>query len=101
MPRSSRADVEEHMISVLRYIGSEGCGGGVCVSQVRLAQELGSTISRVRLAVARLSAIGCVKVDERYLPNGGQLENRYLVTEKGMKVLELHGCAAHGRMVKR
>lgn len=101
MPRSSRADVEEHMIGVLRYVGREGSGEGVCVSQVRMASELGSTVSRVRLAVAKLSAIGCIEVDKRYLPNGGQLENRYLATEKGMKILETYDRRAGDRMMKR
>lgn len=89
------------MIGVLRYVGREGEGGGVCVSQVKLARELGSTVSRVRLAVAKLSAIGCIEVGERYLPNGGQLENRYRATEKGMRVLETYDRRAGDRMTKR
>lgn len=90
MPKSSRADVRAHMMGVLRCVRDEGGPGGLCLSRKALARAAGSTDARLRLAEARLKESGCLRVESRFGPNGGQVENRYEVTDRGLAVLELY-----------
>lgn len=78
------------MMGVLRYVRDEGGGEGLCVSRAGLVRAIGSTDSRLRLAEARLKGNGCLNVETRFGLDGGQIENRYEVTDRGLAVLELY-----------
>lgn len=57
------------------------------LSYTDLTKRLGLTRGQVRSVLRRLDARGLLEVCPRHLPNGGQLENAYCMTETGREFL--------------
>lgn len=60
---------------------------GAVLSLEELAAALDLTVPQVRCVVRRLVARGLVVKLPRFLPNGGQLENAFLITAAGYAFL--------------
>lgn len=78
--------VNETELSVLRYLGGHAQGSTVASLQ-EIASTVGKSEGTVRLSLRKLDKKGLVSVRERFLRNGGQLENEYELTQSGTRVL--------------
>lgn len=64
-----------------------GTTKGAVLSLERLADALHLSVPQVRCVLRRLVARGLVNKLPRFLPNGGQVENAFLVTPAGYAFL--------------
>lgn len=90
MARTAARDLDERKAHVLAHLRDEGAENrSVALSLSSLSGALGITESRMRCSLGALKAEGMVAVRARYLPNGGQRENAYRITAKGLHWLAL------------
>ena len=96
MARTCERVMEERMRSALALVQARcrieaaRAGGGrafASLSYAELSSALGVSREQVRCVLRRLSSSGLLVVRARYLPNGGQAENAFLVTEAGRAFL--------------
>lgn len=98
MPRTSRVVLQRRTLELLSLVQrkSENPSHVACLSIRDMQVELGLSDNCVRLAMYRAINDGLVAKRERYLPNGGQLENAYALTPKGRAYLRFHLEARRG-----
>lgn len=90
MARTAQRELDERKGRVLGFLEGKGAGTRpVSLSYSALSDALGTTECRVRCSLKALRAEGMVRVSARHLPNGGQRENAYRVTSKGLHWLAL------------
>ena len=75
------------LLGLLRSRGAEARPTPLSLSA--LSDALGTTECRTRCSLRALKAEGMIAVRARYLPNGGQRENAYRITPKGLHWLAL------------
>ena len=75
-------------LKILREMSLLAAGGAARVSKGALATAIGTCRATVSTSARSLVAQGLVTIEYRYLANGGQLENGYVVTELGERVLK-------------
>lgn len=81
--------INETQLDVLRALAGTGPAAAPRVVSVRqICAEVGRSVPAVRVSVRGLVQQGLVEPRRRYLANGGQLENEYVVSELGHRVLE-------------
>lgn len=92
MSRTSRAELQRRSTLLLRYIAGrvDRRVGYACVPYSEMARALNVSENRVRLSLRKLEEEGMVAKRSRHLPNGGQLENAYTITERGVLALIPH-----------
>ena len=74
---------------ILEVIGarSGGRAGPASVSLRELQGLTSRSVATVRRSCHQLEDQGLIRIERRYLPNGGQLENAYAITAKGCQTL--------------
>lgn len=89
MARPTDEEVERRAMAALAFIdeNKEARTGVARISQRQFAERMGVGETAARTTVRMLIEDGLVERSEQYLPNGGQLENAYLVTARGRRVL--------------
>ena len=78
--------INETELGVMRLVAKHG-QGLLVMSVSEMATELGKSIGSIRRCLKMLDSKGLVEVRERFLRNGGQLENEYELTEEGRRVI--------------
>lgn len=73
-------------LEVLAYL-STFPGGSVVIARTKLAEVLGKGPATVFRSIASLEEAGLVLTCSRTLRNGARLENEYLITDLGRRVL--------------
>lgn len=96
MARTCERVMEERMRAALILVRAR-CradgplpGGGTtwaALSYAELASVLGMTREQARCVLRRLTGAGLLVMRTRHLPNGGQVENSYLLTDEGRAFL--------------
>ena len=89
MARTCRVELDRRQLALLACIQTSADSGTriarLAITDIQKA--LGISRSRVRLTLNHALADGLVIKQERFLPNGGQLENAYALTPKGCDLL--------------
>lgn len=78
--------INETELGVMRLVAKHG-QGLLVMSVSEMGAELGKSIGSIRRCLKMLDSKGLVEVRERFLRNGGQLENEYELTEEGRRVI--------------
>lgn len=92
MTRTPERLIEERMRAMLLLVARRSCTArgtakGAVLSLEELAAALRLSVPQVRCVLRRLVAGGLVDKRPRFLSNGGQLENAFLVTPAGYAFL--------------
>lgn len=81
--------INETQLEILLLLAGAGRVAMPRVVSVReVCAEVGRSVPAVRVALRGLEQQGLVEARRRFLANGGQLENEYVVTDLGRRVLE-------------
>lgn len=92
MSRLSRKIIEQRKLRLLGILLEYGKRLGekaeVSYSQLSSDMQFSDSGGAVRRLVKGMEEEGLITVQARFLPNGGQLENAYRITEKGMCLLQ-------------
>lgn len=90
MSRTSREELDRRALEVLLYVDrkTDYRTGATCLALRDIVNELGISVNCVRFTIRHLQQTGLILKRERFLPNGGQLENEYMLTGKGRQMLE-------------
>lgn len=87
LPASLGVHVNETQLKMLQKIASAGGGEPVQLSVAELGRAGGIKAAPASISLRALKGQGLLEVRSRFLPNGGQLENEYELTELGKQVL--------------
>lgn len=82
---SCGVQINDRELSFLRRIGGES---EFVKSVSSLSADFSCSDATVRNVTRALTKKGLINVQTRFLPNGGQLENEYEITQEGMRILE-------------
>lgn len=81
--------INETQLEILLLLAGTGRVATTRVVSVReVCAEVGKSVPAVRTALRGLAQQGLIEARRRFLANGGQLENEYVVTDLGHRVLE-------------
>lgn len=100
MSRTSRAELQRRSTLLLKYIAGriDRRVGYACVPYCEMSRALNVSENCVRFSLRKLEDEGMVTKRSRYLPNGGQLENAYSITERGIHALMPREEGANGNV---
>ena len=89
MSRTSRKELNRRAMQVMEYIQvkTDHRTGTVCLAMREMVDELGISRNCLRFTMQHLQRLGLVSKRERFLPNGGQLENEYALSDQGAMLL--------------
>lgn len=73
-------------LAVLRFVASPKKNTGK-LSQSAIAGQLDIQKATVHRCMRKLNELELIEIQECYLPNGGQLENEYVLTSSGQQLL--------------
>lgn len=80
--------MNENDLDVLRYFSGDKGSSANNPSIREISSNLGVSDATVRRSLRRLKGAELINVRNRFLPNGGQLENHYLISAKGVSFLK-------------
>lgn len=80
--------MNETDLDILSYFSAASTRGEVNPSIHKVSVELGVSDATTSRSLRRLKEAELIHVRQRFLPNGGQLENHYLISSKGVSFLK-------------
>lgn len=89
MSGTKRKFMDERKLRLLKYLSDNADESGCfTMSVAHIANDLGLSVTQLKYLRRSLVAEGLLMSEARFLPNGGQLENSYSLTEEGLACLD-------------
>lgn len=89
MAGTKRKFMDERKLHLLRFLHENADEtGSLTMSVTHIAETVGLSVTQLKYLRRSLVNEGLLKSEARFLPNGGQLENTYTLTEEGISCLD-------------